>query len=136
MPRSTAHSTGLVRAGVAEGALLGDHRGGLAAVLGVGREAVGGERLGDDVHGRRAPCADPRSGVMRDASERPYSSPTWAAIASASSGPSRCMASPRRRIKRSSRRCMRPSDSSSSTQKYRLEGRPAPPALRPVSTRR
>ena len=51
MPRSTAHSTGLVRAGVAEGALLGDDRSRVAAVLCVGGEAVGGERVGHHVHG-------------------------------------------------------------------------------------
>ena len=38
-------------AGVAEGALLGDDRRGVAPVLGVGGEAVGGQRLGHHVHG-------------------------------------------------------------------------------------
>ena len=42
---------GVGAAGVAEGALLGDHRGGLAPVLGVRREAVRSERLGHHVHG-------------------------------------------------------------------------------------
>ena len=37
--------------GVAEGAVLGHHRGRLAPVLGVGGEAVGGEGVGDGVHG-------------------------------------------------------------------------------------
>ena len=37
--------------GVAEGAVLGHHGRGLAAVLGVGGEAVGGEGVGDGVHG-------------------------------------------------------------------------------------
>ena len=52
MPRSTAHRTGLVVLGVAEGTLLGDDRGCLAAVLGMRREPVRGEGLGDDVHRR------------------------------------------------------------------------------------
>ena len=51
MPRSTAQRTGYWRGGVAEGAVVGDHRGGGSLVLGVGGEPVRGQGVGDGVHG-------------------------------------------------------------------------------------
>ena len=51
MPRSTAHSTGLVLLASPKGHCSAIDGGGLAAVLGVGGEAVGGQGLGHHVHG-------------------------------------------------------------------------------------
>ena len=51
MPRSTAHSTGLVLLASPKGHCSAIDRRRLAPVLGVGGEAVGRQRLGHDVHG-------------------------------------------------------------------------------------
>ena len=70
--------------GVAERAVLGDDAQLAALLLGVGGEAVGGERVGHRVQrGAERPLAVGRRRPIAAAIARPYSTPTSSAIASA-----------------------------------------------------
>ena len=129
MPRSTAHRTGLVRAGVAEGTLLGDgprwsRRGPRHAP----RTRGGGSRRRRA--SPRALSVDPPRGTCVTRANARTPRPRGRPWPPASSGPSRWhgLAQQAHRGVRS-RRCMRPRGRASSTPKYRLDGRPAPAGI-------
>ena len=122
----------VLRGGVAERAVVRHHRGGRALVLGVGGEAVGGEGVGDGVHGGAQRTLACRRATSDRPGSRPYSSPTRSAMPSAAAGPSSCIASCSSRTSRSSRRVSRSSVGSLPTARNRLDGPPGTAAGGPL----